>query len=257
MHEPIPYLELSKPAEVLELKDVYQDKIKVSMGVDFGSGYPSRTAIAILIEWKLSGEQKRLHLVYLERRPAENQLDQAEYICKLFKAYECDIGIGDLGYGVNQVKIIQDGGTDSQTGERFSGVGSDKFLGCRTISDETKTLQYHGNTTDEHGDKSARVDMDKASAIQELIDTLDSRVVHPLFPQKRATKLMIPFKVESQVGFLVKDLTSITRKDLLEGAVDPRQRARREFNHPKDSVMAIIYAKKALELNQEWNYFGV
>ncbi|MBI1828260.1 MAG: hypothetical protein HY222_04015 [Thaumarchaeota archaeon] len=124
----------------MEFKDLYQDRIKVSMGVDFGSGSPSDTVVAILIEWKLRDGQKRLHLAYLEKRPAENQLDQAEYLCNLFKAYRCDIGIGDLGYGAIPVKIIQDGGSNRLTGDQFSGVGSDKFIGCRTISDETKPL---------------------------------------------------------------------------------------------------------------------
>jgi hypothetical protein len=260
---PYRYLGMSRPAEVLEYKDLYQDKIKVSMGVDFGSGHPSHTVISILIEWRLFDGQRRLHLAYLEKRPAENQLDQAEYICNLFNAYECDIGVGDLGYGAIQVKVIQVGGTNRNTGETFSGVGSKKFIGCRTIADETKPLQVFDEKTDEHGDQTGRINIDKTTAIQELIDMLESRVSHPTRPLEqtlRKPKLMIPFKDEYYVDWLVKDFTGITRKDLKETDsfhVDPRQQPRKEFNHPKDSVMAIIYAKKALELNLGWGYFCV
>ena len=257
------YLGFSKPDEVLEFKDLYQDKMKVSMGVDFGSGSTSNTVIAILIGWRLSDGQRRLHLAYLEKRPAENQLSQAEYICNLFKAYGCNIGIGDLGYGAIQVKVIQDGGTNRNTGEAFSGVGSEKFIGCRTISDETKPLQVFDKKTDEHGDQTGRVNIDKTTAIQEFIDMLESRVSHPTRPLEKELqrpKLMIPFKDEYRVDWLVNDFTSITRKDLAETNhlhVDPRQQPRKEFNHPRDSVMAIIYARNALELNLEWGYFCV
>lgn len=259
---PYRYLGFSRSNEVFELKNLYQDKIKISMGVDFGSGSTSSTVVAIMIEWRLYDGQKRLHLVYLEKRPAENQLDQAEYLCNLFKYYGCDIGIGDLGYGAIPVKIIQDGGSNRLTGNQFSGVGSDKFIGCRTISDETKPLQIYNGTTDEHGDKTNSISIDKTTSIQEFIDMLSTYVAHPsrsLEENLRRPKLIIPYKNDHHVGFLVDDFTSITRKDLAEteNVVDPRQNAKREFNHPKDSVMAIIYAMKALELNLEWGVISV
>ena len=45
---------------------------------------------------------------------------------------------------------------------------------------------------------------------------------------------------------MVKDFCDITRKDLDKDNTeiskdDPRQKAKKEFNHPKDSVMSIIY----------------
>lgn len=261
--KPYKYLGLMKPEEISECKDIFQNKIKVTMGVDFGSGHPSTTVIAIIIEWKAKDGQSRYHLAHVEKRPAENQLDQAEYICNLFKTANCDIGIGDLGYGANQVKIIQDGGHNRDSGIPFSGVGSSKFIGCRTISDETKSLQTFDDKTDEHGDQTAMVSIDKTTAIQEFVDMLGVFIPYPKRSNEhdlRRPQLMIPFKNEYEVDWLVKDFTSITRKDLVGtqgSSIDPRQRARKEFNHPKDSVMAIIYAKKALELNPEWNYFGV
>ena len=257
---PYKYLELLKPDEIAEIKDTYQDKIKVSMGVDFGSGYPATTVIAILIEWKSQFSQSRYHLAYIEKRPAENQLDQAEYICNLFKKANCDIGIGDLGYGANQVKIIQDGGHNRHSGSPFDGVGAGKFRGCRTISDETKPIEVYDEKTDEHGDQAGRVNIDKTTAIQDFIDMLEVQIPHPLRAQEndiRRPQLMIPFKNEFQVDWLIKDFTNISRKDLAHtqgSATDPRQRAKKEFNHPKDSVMAVIYAKTALELDLKWAY---
>jgi hypothetical protein len=258
---PYRHLDLSRPVEVFEFKDMYHDKIRVSMGVDFGSGSASSTVVAVLIEWRLYDGQKRLHLAYLEKRPAENQLDQAQYLCNLFKAYRCDIGIGDLGYGAIPVKIIQDGGSNRHTGEKFSGVSSDKFKGCRTISDETKPLQIFNETTDEHGDKTSSVSIDKTISIQQFIDMLGTYVFHPRSPDEnlRRPKLIIPYKIDYHVDWLIDDFTNITRKDLAEteNIVDPRQQAKKEFNHPRDSVMAIIYAMKALELDSNWSSFSV
>lgn len=182
-------------------------------------------------------------------------------MCNLFKAYRCDIGIGDLGYGAIQVKVIQDGGSDRLTGKKFSGVSSDMFKGCRTISDETKPLQIYNESTDEHGDMTGRVSIDKTTSIQQFIDMLGTYVVHPrsLEESLRRPKLIIPYKDDHLVDWLVDDFTNITRKDLAEteNIVDPRQHAKREFNHPRDSVMAIIYAMKALELDLEWGCISV
>jgi hypothetical protein len=105
------YVGLMTFSEIAIWKDVMQDSINVSMGVDFGSGNPSSTVISILIHWKKSG---RIQLAYIDKRPAENQLDQAEYINRLFRASRCDIGVGDLGYGA-----IQDGGSNRITGDLF------------------------------------------------------------------------------------------------------------------------------------------
>src|SRR3972149_289327 len=161
--------DLLTPDEIGELKDLYKDRIKISLGVDFGSGISaSSTVISILIEWKMSkGHPSRYQLAFINKRPSENQLDQAEYINRIFKESKCDIGIGDLGYGANQVKLIQDGGFSRRTGIKFSGVGSNKFIGCRTIGDETKPLQTFNDKIDEHGEETGRISIDKTSKIQE------------------------------------------------------------------------------------------
>jgi len=74
----------------------------------------------------------------------------------------------------------------------------------------------------------------------------------------RRQKLMIPSRHDYQVDFLVNDLTSITRKDFdyLEdqSKVDPRQRPKKQYNHPPDSVMALIYALIAIKHENEWHW---
>lgn len=236
------------------------------MGVDFGSGISaSSTVISILIEWKMRhNHPSRYQLAFIDKRPAENQMDQAEYINQIFKEAKCDIGVGDLGYGANQVNLIQEGGHNRQTGNQFSGVGSYKFIGCRTIGDETKPLQTFDDKIDEHGKESGRISIDKTSKIQEFIDMLEFFITHPKYPTNekiRRPRLMIPYKEEHRVDWLIKDFTDITRKDLEEvedvAVVDPRQRARKEFNHPKDSVMSIIYAVVGLEKEMEYHWVKV
>ena len=93
---------------------------------------------------------------------------------------------------------------------------------------------------------------------------LEFFVTHPDSPNSenlRRPRLMIPYKEEYRVDWLIKDFTDITRKDLEEvedvATVDPRQRARKEFNHPRDSVMSIIYAVVGLEKDIEYHWVKV
>jgi len=239
------YVSLLKPEEVRKLKEIYQNEIRVCMGVDFGSSpSASATAISIIIHWRKSD---RYQLAWIEKRPQENQLDQAQYIAKLGHDYQIDYGVGDLGYGQNQVKVIQDGGYDSN-GNQFRGLGKRKFVGCRTTGDETKPQMEYKQTRDEHGTQTARIQIDKTTSIQQFIDFVGSSVQHPRRDEKkcRRSKFMIPFKNDYETDWLIPDFCSITRKDLEQVLdtvkEDPRQKARKEFNHPSDSVMSIIYA---------------
>jgi len=265
--KPYRYISMLTPMEIAKLKDMWGDKIKISLGVDFGSGSPSQTVITILIKWTVKQpttkrrEVARYQMALLDVRPSENQLDQAEYITKLFRKCKCDIGIGDLGYGANQIKIIQDGGANRKTGVLFDGVGSNMFYGCRTISDETKPLLEFGKRVDEHGEVRESVSIDKTQTIQEFVDFLEDMAHHPAYPTNedaQRPRLMIPYEDEEAVDFLVRDWTALTRQDLdpIEDKtdVDSRKRARKFFNHPKDSLMATIYALKAQALKQYWNY---
>ncbi len=257
--------------DIADIKDMFGKEVMISMGVDFGSGNPSQTVICIMIEWILQPETEsqdkisRVQMVYLEPRPAENLLDQAKNIAILFQDCKCDVGIGDLGYGAIQVQQIQDGGTDRLTGTKFNGVGSRNFFGCRSIGDETKPLMEYYKGLDEHGEEREHLKIDKTTAIQEFIDIMTVMVNDPKDPynvDKRRHKLIFPSEPYSKqkIDFIYADLTNLTRKDLSdkidEEEDDPRQKARKEFNHPKDSLMAMIYAIKALDIQQDWNWVG-
>lgn len=243
------YLRLLRPDEIKNLKETFDDDITVAMGVDFGSGNSSSTVISIVILWHKS---KRIQVGFIEKRPAENQLKQAQYITELFKKCSCDIGVGDLGYSVNQIKIIQNGGYSIDTGVQFEGVTNNMFYGCHSISDYTKPFQIFNETTDQHGDQVGRVQIDKTSGIEFLLETMEHFVYHPLFlsdKTKNRPKLMIPSKNDYEVNFLLDDMCNITRKDIsnTKAALDPRQHPRKEYNHPPDSVMALVYAIVALK----------
>lgn len=255
---PYRYFGLMSTREISSWKDIMGERIKIAMGVDFGSGNPSNTVISILIHWK---ESDRFQLAFLDKRPSENQLDQAEYINKMFKEAECDIGVADLGYGAIQIKAIQDGGTNRLTGQYYSGVGNSVFIGCRTSSDETRPMQLHHDAVDEHGEKSGRITIDKTTSIQEFIDMTGTYKSHPIRTDDicKRPKLMIPYLTgrEHETDWLVKDFTALTRKDLENTAnlaEDPRQRAKKEFNHPKDSLMSVIYAMIGLKQNLQWHW---
>jgi hypothetical protein len=262
-------LKLMEPWEIAEIKEQFGGEVKIAMGVDFGSGSPSQTVICIMIEWILQpannnhDKVSRIQLVRLEPRPAENLLDQARKIAVLFDECRCDIGVGDLGYGAIQVQQIQDGGSDRVTNQHFNGVGSNNFFGCRSIGDETKPLMEFNKAIDEHGETREHLKIDKTTAIQNFIDLMGIEVNDPedkFNINKRKPKLMFPADPYSKqrIDFIYNDLTKLTRKDLSdkidEEEDDPRQKARKEFNHPKDSLMALIYAIQALEINNDWKW---
>ena len=250
------WLSLLKPDEVGLLKEVYGNEIRIVMGIDFGSGpAASQTVVSIIIHWKKSD---RYQLVWIEKRPQEHQIDQSAYLAKLGKSYSIDFGVGDLGYGQIQVKLIQDGGRDSKD-NKFEGLRRRRFVGCRTISDDTKPQQEFLQETDEHGTELGRIQIDKTTSIQKFVDFIDTYVSHPIRKEEkfRQTKFIIPFKINYETDWLLDDFCSITRKDidkLHDADVDPRQNARKEFNHPPDSVMSLIYCLVAIENYDEDAY---
>jgi hypothetical protein len=249
--------------EVKELKYRFGEKITVSLGIDWGSGpSASKTVVAIMIHWKIPNLYQ---LAYIEPRPREDQFDQSRYMVNLFKEYDCDIGVADLGYGVHQVKTMQDGGADKRTGELFEGLGRDKLLGCRSMSSITKPFQFHHDVQDEHGDETSRISIDKSAAIQELIDIIDRKLPHPEYcglEEGIRPQLIIPFQNEYETEWLINDFIAITRKDLSEiddvPVVDKRSNARMEFNHPRDSMMAVIYSIQASDRfnGSKWNWIS-
>jgi hypothetical protein len=258
--DPYRYLSLLKLDEIKNLKYIFGDEVIIAMGVDFGSGKSSSTVIAVVVLWNKS---KRIQLAFIEKRPPENQLKQAQYITELFKICSCDVGVGDLGYGANQIKIIQDGGYSVDFGEKFDGVTDNKFYGCRSISNFTKPFQIFDETIDEHGDQVGRVQIDKTSAIESLLETMQNFVYHPKFlcdKTKSRPKLMIPSNSDYEIDFLLDDMYNITRKDISHSEIisDPRQRPSKQYNHPPDSVMALIYSLTALNVKNKirWNWIS-
>jgi len=262
-------MQLLHPWQIADIKDQYGKEVVISMGIDFGSGSPSQTVICIFIKWILQAEEKhrgeivRYQLVHLEPRPAENQLDQAKYIANLFNECKCDVGVGDLGYGHIQVEQIQDGGSDRKTGAHFDGVGPTNFFGCRSIGDETKNVLIFDKKVDEHGEVREHLKIDKTTAIQGFIDMMGVMSNDPedrYNDDKRKHALMFPAERYSKqkIDFIYADLTNLTRKDLSDKIdaeeEDPRQNARKEYNHPKDSLMAMIYSLKAQEVEQSRGY---
>ncbi len=114
--------------------------------------------------------------------------------------------------------------------------------------------------TDEHGTQVGRIQIDKTTTIQKFIDFVGTYVSHPKRKEDKwkRTKLIIPSKIDYQTDWLLDELCSITRKDLEKNQdsekEDPRQKARKEFNHPPDAVMSIIYCLIADENYDEDAY---
>jgi len=248
----VDYLKLLLPHEVIDLKAIYGNEIKVLGGVDFGSSASgaSKTVATILIHWRKSN---RYQLAWVDARPAEHPMDQARYITDLFTNYEVDFAVGDWGYGQDQIPLIQGGGRDSKD-NKFNGIGRHKFRGCQTIGNEVKPISEYSQNTDEHGVDQDRLQIDKTTVIQNFIDFVGMKVSHPTYPMEEDFKqmmFMIPHFYDYQTDFLMDDMTAITRKDLEEvqeiRVEDPRQRATKMFNHPADSVMSIIYCLVAAQ----------
>jgi len=257
---PYSKLNMLQPWDVRALKQEYAEKCIVTMGIDWGSGpSASLTVSCILIKWDLGEERPPIYQIAdIEPRPREDQRNQARYMIKRFLDYDCDYGVADLGYGVEKVKTMQEGGADMETAERFAGLGTDRFMGCTTMASQTMPFQFHQEKEDAHGSQVPQIKIDKTAVIQEFIDTVDRKVSHPDWingEESYRPQLVIPFadqlKVLTEPMNLVNDFTSITRKDLARTEdieiTDPRQHPKKEFNHPPDSVMAIIYAIQASE----------
>ena len=266
------YLQKLSPEQIGDLKETYGNNILVCMGVDFGSGSPSQTVIAVFIIWKIKDSDKvqaslnRVQLALLEPRPGENQLDQAEYINWMFKTAKCDIGIGDLGYGANQVMLIQDGGANRKSGVMYSGVGSNKFYGARTIGDPTKPILEFQKKLDEHGEQRESLKVDKTTIIQEFVDFLEDYVPHPNNPfeeEYQRPRFMIPNHPDSreQLDYIYHDWTSLVRTDLPDtledDEVDKKQKKVKTFSHPADSLVACVLAHQCRRVKQGWNWVSV
>jgi len=250
------------PEFIRDIKAHYGKKAVVLMGVDWGSGTSGNSSTVIVILLKIrtghTDDTARYFLVYLHKvdrgEPGEPEqgIDEAHFVVKKFQEYYCDYGVADLGYGEIQVKAIQDGGINPRTGEKFQGLKIYKFMGCRTIQDIVSPEQDRLGKTDEEVDEVTRLQIDKTHAIDNFVNFIEWHVSNPAAPTVeyfRRPKLAIPYGNDLDVEWLIKDWTSITRKDLEKiidvAKEDPRQMPKKEYNHPPDSAMGVIYAMVA------------
>lgn len=269
--EPYRYMGFWEPHEVLAMKTTFPERVQVFFGADWGSGIAgaSETIFSILLKFRgmyenrYSTDRDRFVLIYMERiDPGTiHTFGEATRAINLFNQYRCDFGCGDLGYGEKQVRAIQEGTIDPDTHDDVEGLTAQKFLGTWTRSkveqiEKTKPYKY-----DEAGSEEvSHILLDKTYFIQNFVDFIKWKVPHPVdFDNASLTrpKLMIPFRDEALVDRMIKEFTSITRKDVAEDLLtsdpDPRQRARKEFNHPPDSVVSIGHC---LVADQHFNSTG-
>ncbi|MDH3834810.1 MAG: hypothetical protein OES34_11735 [Nitrosopumilus sp.] len=242
-----PQLQLLTGNEVLELKALYGNKIRVVGGVDFGSSTATPTTVlSVNIHWR---ESHRYQIAHIEKIPqAEHPMDKARHIVEVFRSYGCDFSVGDWGHGQDMIPFIQDGGRDSHD-IHFDGLNKSGFMGCRTIGDPTKPFsEYNEDVTDEGNTELSTITIDKTTTIQTFIDIFGQFVAHPVHPEDDTLKkpmYMIPGKNDYEIDFILKEWPKLTRVDLLENPEDEetnkKQNVKKEFSHPPDSLMSQIY----------------
>jgi len=238
-------LSLLTPKEISELKLKYGTEILIFLGIDWGSGpAASKTVGTVMIYWR---KTNRYQIAWVDSRQQEHEYDQAAYFVDLFKKYCCDFCVADLGYGKDKVTMMQNGGYTS-FGEKVTGLGRGKVKGCWTSGNITEETMRHKNQdvidAPTVGEKKEFYSVDKTQIIQNFVDFVGSKV--PDENGKKVSQLIIPMKNDYECDFLLDDFCDITRKDLDKNneeiaKEDPRQKAKKEWNHPKDSVMSIIY----------------
>jgi len=257
--EPYSNMGLMTPQQVRAIKRKYHGEVTVNLGIDWGSGpSASLTVVAILLYWKKTGIYQ---VAYIEGRPREDQEFQEYHMTQLFKLYDCDQGVADLGYGLHKVKHMKFGNYNE--GIKYDGVGEHRMLGCKTLGG-LHPLQYLEDIENEEGYIEDQLKIGHTTVIDEFIDLFENKKIHPKYnglDKGLRPKLIIPYKNPDAVDWLIKDFTATTRKDLaeigdIETPIDPRESPTKKFNHPKDSVMAISYAMMASKIDSrsEWHW---
>lgn len=236
---------LLTPKEMAQIKSQYKNEILIFLGIDWGSGpAASKTVGTVIIYWR---KTNRYQIAWIDSRPMEHEYDQAAYFVNLFKQYCCDFCVADLGYGKDKVTMMQNGGYSS-TGEKVVGLGRGRVKGCWTSGNITEETMRHKSQdvidAPTVGEKKEYYSVDKTQIIQNFVDFVGSTVSNE--NNKPVSQLIIPMKNDWETDFLLDDFCDITRKDLSKdneeiAKEDPRQKAKKEWNHPRDSVMSIIY----------------
>jgi len=238
-------LALLTPEEIKKLKAEFKNEVLIFLGIDWGSGpAASKTVGTVLIYWR---KKNRFQIAWIDSRPQEHEYDQAAYFVNLYNQYCCDFCVADLGYGKDKVTLMQNGGYTSY-GEKIAGLGRGRVKGCWTSGNITTETMRHKNQdiidAPTVGEKKEHYSVDKTQIIQNFVDFVGSTV--PDENGKQVSQLIIPMKNDWETDFLVNDFCDITRKDLDRdnneiSKDDPRQKAKKEFNHPKDVCMSLIY----------------
>jgi len=251
---PYEYLSLLTSNQVVELKNKYGNEIRVYGGIDFGSSSKTPTTVlSILIKWRKS---KRYQIAWIEKiAQTDHPYDKARHISEVFASYMVDMAVGDIGHGQDMAPVIQSGGRDSND-VAFKGLGKGIFHSCRTTGNEIKPQLDIIEEHEPEGKELGRFEIDKTTAIQKFVDFIDWKVectnirkpweqLTPNVKSVKVPKLMIPYAKNWEVDFLVKEWVKLTRKDLdkiQEGEIENgKQRVKKEYNHPPDSMMSLIY----------------
>ena len=215
--------------QVKELKSIHKNDIMIFLGIDWGSGpAASSTVGAITIYWK---KTNRYQLVWLDINPCKTELEEPQFFIDRFKEYGVDFCVADFGYGKDKIQIMQK-------------TLFQKIKGCWTgggILQED--IDYSKKSDMEGVKKKSHISVDKTQIIQNFIDMVGTTVE---VDGKQVSQLILPIMDDKMYFNLEVDFCDITRKDLDKDNTqivkeDPRQKAKKEFNHPKDVVMAIIY----------------
>jgi len=267
--KPYPYMQFWNPSDVLDMKQTFPDRVKIIMGIDWGSGNTgsSETVITIMLKWigvnqhgKLSSDRDRYFVIFMERIPytMSETMEEAFYALELFHSYYCDYGSADMGYGAKQCKAMIDGGVDPRDREFKSGLTLGRFIGAWTRSKPEAQEKFNAKESDEEGNEETNyILLDKTQMLELFIDTVKWKVPHPgyLFEKKETqmryarSKLAIPYAEDWKVEQLVTDMTKITRKDIEIDVLSTKeiglQKPRKEYNHPPDTVSSMNHCLAA------------
>lgn len=137
----------------------------------------------------------------------------------------------------------------------------------KKLRNETKPLLEYIKKIDEHGEQRESLKVDKTQMIQEFVDFLEEYVAHPDKPFEedyQRTRFMIPNHPDSrdQLDYIYHDWTMLVRVDMpetLEEDVtgDRKQKKRKLFSHPADSMVAVILALFATKVKNYWNVVSI
>lgn len=235
--------------QVTQLKSLHKGKLYVYAGNDWGSGKSGagQTIAFIVIYWK---ETNRFQIVHIEIRPQEQAVDSAARMVQLFTEYTVDLWCADMGFERDGVTTMQKGGYDTKSnpikgmGLRVRGVYSQGD----SRSAETLNKTDYDITEKAVKSKSDHYSIQKTQLIDLTVGVLNKTVPDPTDYTNAVTQLIIPALDIPQIEFLSKEWPQLVRKDLDAGNEtatvedDTRQIARKEYNHPADSLSAINHA---------------